>query len=67
MFGIPESKLVVLLKIQFSRNASVRSEVYNINWRKSKKIEEGPRLDDQSILFIEEGDTKDKNENFKWH
>jgi hypothetical protein len=24
-------------------------------------------VDDDTILFIETGDTKDKNENFKWH
>jgi hypothetical protein len=52
MFGIPSNKLVVLLKHEFiirnsnKNNASVRSEVYNLMWRKSKKIEEGPKLDD---------------------
>jgi hypothetical protein len=45
----------------------VKSEVYNLNWRRPKAIEEGPRIDDQTVLFVEEGDTKDKNENFKWH
>jgi hypothetical protein len=52
----------------------VRSEVYNLNWRFSKTIDEGPRLDSFSphnesgvILYVEEGDTKDKMENYNWH
>ncbi len=28
---------------------------------------EGPKIDQDTILFVEEGDTKDKNENFRWH
>jgi hypothetical protein len=55
---------------------SVRSEVYNLTWRLSKLIEEGPRLESfsaysdsltQGVLYVEEGDTKDKSDNFKWH
>jgi hypothetical protein len=54
----------------------VRCEVYNLSWRMSKLVEEGPKLESFSsssesltngILYVEEGDTKDKNENFKWH
>ncbi len=39
-------------------------------------IEEGPKLESfashsesltQGVLYVEEGDTKDKNENFLWH
>ena len=52
----------------------VRSEVYNLNWRFIKTIDEGPRLDSFSphsesgaILYVEEGDTKDKIENYNWH
>jgi len=42
----------------------------------SKLVEEGPRLESfsaasdsvtQGVLDVEEGDTKDKNENFRWH
>jgi hypothetical protein len=42
----------------------------------SKLVEEGPKLESfasggesltTGILYVEEGDTKDKNENFKWH
>lgn len=55
---------------------TVRSEVYNLNWRFSKTIDEGPRLDSFSpnnesvtvgVLYVEEGDTKDKMENYNWH
>jgi len=51
----------------------VRSEVYNLNWRFSKTIDEGPRLDsfsphsESGVLYVEEGDTKDKIENYNWH
>jgi hypothetical protein len=52
---------------------NVRSEVYNLTWRMSKLVDEGPRLESFSaqaesltagVLYVEEGDTKDKNENF---
>jgi len=42
----------------------------------SKLVDEGPRLESFSshsesltagVLYVEEGDTKDKNENFLWH
>ena len=42
----------------------------------SKTVEEGPRLESFSphsesltsgIIYVEEGDTKDKPENFRWH
>ncbi len=49
------------------RSNAARSEVYNLNFRKSRVIEEGPKLDDSTVLYIEVGDTKDKNENFRWH
>ena len=49
------------------KSNQVKSEVYYLNWRKSRAIEEGPRLVEQSVLFVEQGDTKDKPENFKWH
>ena len=57
-------------------NASVRSEVYNLTWRMSKTVDEGPRLESFSpqvesltagVLYVEEGDSKDKAENFRWH
>lgn len=57
-----------------SSATSVRSEVYNLSWRMSKLVEEGPRLDSfnsesltTGVLYVEEGDTKEKNENFAWH
>ena len=30
-------------------------------------MEEGPNVDESMMLFIEEGDIKDKCENFKWY
>jgi hypothetical protein len=40
----------------------------------SKLVEEGPRLDSYTahsvttgVLYVEEGDTKDKPDLFKWH
>ena len=56
-----------------AKKGSVRSEVYNLNWRFSKTIDEGPRLDsfsphsESGVLYVEEGDTKDKIENYNWH
>ena len=55
---------------------TVRSEVYNLSWRLSKTVNEGPRVESfspnnesltQGVLYVEEGDTKDKIENFSWH
>ena len=45
----------------------MRTEVYNLNWRLIKKVEECLKLDEQTVLYIERGDTKEKPENFKWH
>jgi hypothetical protein len=72
--------LVVLLRhetfVSAKTGSSVRSEVYNLSWRKVKIIDEGPKLDSfsdmqfsvtQGILYVEEGDCKDKADQFKWH
>eukprot|EP00347_Sterkiella_histriomuscorum_P024007 403332628 len=67
LYKLPLQKIVMLLRLQFGKSSSVRSEVINLNWRKSKTLEEGPRLDNDAVIFVETGDTKDKNENFKWH
>ena len=68
-FHIPLNKVVMLLKIQFgnAKNATVKTEVLNLNWRKSKPVQDGPRLENYTVIYVEEGDTKDKNEHFKWH
>jgi hypothetical protein len=76
------SKLVIILRhepfVSSKKGSatSVRSEVYNLTWRLSKTVDEGPRLESFSphsesltsgILYVEEGDIKDKMENFNWH
>lgn len=74
------SNLVIILRHDLSVSAktgsTVRSEVYNLAWRKIKTLEEGPKLVNftdhlqnvtQGVLYIEFGDTKDKQESFKWH
>ena len=81
-YGADFSKLVILLRhepfVQAKKGSatSVRSEVYNLTWRMSKTVDEGPRLESFSphsqsltsgILYVEEGDTKDKTDNFLWH
>ena len=54
MYEIPQDKLLLLLR-HSSFNNSFRIEVYNMPWRKPKKLEEA-RLDNGTILFIEEGE-----------
>jgi hypothetical protein len=78
----PSTQFVVLLRHEPFVSAKtgsatgVRCEVYNLSWRMSKLVEEGPKLESfasggesltTGILYVEEGDTKDKSENFKWH
>jgi hypothetical protein len=36
-------------------------------WRKQKTVEDAAKLDQGVILYIEEGDAKDKIESFKWY
>lgn len=67
MFGIPEDRLVVFLRHEHIYNSSIRSELYNIDWRKSKKIGDASKLDHGTILYIEEGDPKDQIDHFMWH
>lgn len=67
MFGIPEDKLVVLLRHEHIYNNTVRTELYNIEWRKNKRIEDAARLDHGAILYVEEGDPKGQLESYKWH
>lgn len=78
--GILPERTVILLKHQVYQSSkatsTVKSEVYNQTWRLSKLIDEGPRLENcagfansltQGILYVEEGDPKEKIESFKWH
>ena len=67
MFDIPVDKLVVLLRHEHIYNNTVRTELYNIDWRKPKTIDDASRLDHAQMLYVEEGDPKGKLETFKWH
>jgi hypothetical protein len=58
MFGISVENLVVFLRHEHIYNNSVRTELYNIEWRKPKKIEDASKIDHGTILFVEEGDPK---------
>jgi hypothetical protein len=66
MYGIPEDRLIILLR-HISYNNSIKGEIYNMGWRKPKKIEDSFKLEQGVILYIEEGDIKDKMESFKWN
>jgi hypothetical protein len=68
MFDIPVEKLVILLRHEHIYNNTVRTELYNMDWRKPKTIEEASRLDHGQLLYIEEGDPKTgKLDTFNWH
>ncbi len=59
VFDIPVERLVVFLRHEHVYNHSVRTELYNIEWRKNKSIEEASgRLDHGTILYVEEADPK---------
>lgn len=63
MYGIPEERLVIMLRHN-SYNNSVKGEIYNMAWRKPKKIEDAAKFDHGCVLYLEEGDIKDKIETF---
>jgi hypothetical protein len=67
MFDIPVNRLVILLRHEHIYNNTVRTELYNIDWRKPKLIDEASRLDHGAMLYVEEADPNDKLESFKWH
>ncbi len=66
MYGIPEDRIVIMLRHNSFNNA-VKGEIYNMGWRKPKKIEDSFKLEQGVILYIEEGDIKDKIETHKWN
>lgn len=45
----------------------MKTELYNIDWRKPKHIQDASRLDHGTILYIEEADPKQPLDHFKWH
>ncbi len=56
LYDIDPENLVILLRHENIYNSSsVRTELYNIDWRKTKKIEEASKLDHGTILYVEEG------------
>jgi hypothetical protein len=67
MFDIPLDRLIILLRHEHIYNNTVRSELYNMDWRREKIIDEASRLDHGSLLYVEEGDSKARLETFKWH
>jgi len=67
MFDIPIDKLVVFLRHENAYNNTVRTEVYNIDWRKKMKFEDAARVDHGCILYVEEADPKQKLDDFNWH
>lgn len=58
MFDIPPDRLIVLMRHEQIYNSTVRTELYNIDWRKPKKLEDLTRIDHGTILYVEEGDIK---------
>jgi hypothetical protein len=48
-------------------NSQVRLEIYNMAWRKEKKIEDAARLEPGVVFYVEEGDAKEKIESLKWN
>ncbi|CDW83714.1 ubiquitin carboxyl-terminal hydrolase family protein [Stylonychia lemnae] len=67
MFDIPVERLVIFLRHENIYNNTVRTELYNIDWRKKMTIENGAKLDHGCIMYVEEGDPKQKLDDFNWH
>jgi alpha/beta superfamily hydrolase len=45
LFDIPVDKLMILIRHEHLYNNTVRSELYNMDWRRTKSIDEASRLD----------------------
>ena len=67
LYEISQDKLIILMRHEHIYNNTVRSELYNMDWRKPKTIEDASRLDHGAVLYVEEGDPSSKLETFKWH
>ena len=68
LFDIDPENLVILLRHENIYNSSsVRTELYNIDWRKTKKIEEASKLDHGTILYVEEGNQKQQFDTLLWN
>jgi hypothetical protein len=67
MYGIPSDRLVVLLRHENLLNQqTVRTELYNIDWRKPMTIDKASRLDHGTILYVEEGNPKGDLKEHQW-
>jgi len=66
MYGIPKDNLVIQLR-HVAMGNQIKGEIYNMPWRKSKKIEEACKFDHGTILYIEEGDLAGKMEQLQWY
>jgi len=61
LYGIPKDNLILMLRhVQF--NSQPKSEIYNMAWRKPKKILDAAKVDHGTIIYVEEGDIKAKIE-----
>jgi len=67
LYDIPADNLLLLLRHEHLFNQTVRSEVYNMDWRRDKTIEDASRLDHGTVLYLEEGNPKGKLEEHRWH
>jgi hypothetical protein len=67
LFDIPVDRLLILIRHEHLYNSTVRSELYNMDWRREKSIDDASRLDHGQVLYVEEGDPKAKLETTKWH
>jgi hypothetical protein len=67
LYDIPLDRLVILLRHEHLYNNTVRSEIYNMDWRRDKTIEDASRLDHGTVLYVEEGNPKGKLEELSWH
>ena len=45
LFDIPEDKLLILIRHEHIYNNTIRSEIYNMDWRRPKSIDDASRLD----------------------
>jgi hypothetical protein len=59
-------RLVVLLRHEQLYNNTVRTEIYNMDWRRPKTVDDASRLDHGQVLYVEEADPKAKITDFKW-
>ena len=44
----------------------MRTELYNIDWRKPMVIDKASRLDHGTLLYVEEGNPKGNLNDFQW-